>query len=71
MIFSPAFEAYKSIKSVLLRTKRETGDRRAVMSIQDCQFCGFSVPQLFLFFSCRGRFNCVDEFMNENVEGSE
>ena len=42
---------------------------RAVTSIQDCQFHGFSVPQLFFF--CAEEENSVDEIMTGNVECSQ
>ena len=53
----PVFEAYKSVKFHFrlgtIPPKIETGNSRAVTSIQEHLFRNFSIPQFF--FVCRGK----------------
>ena len=51
--FFPALEVYKppnfTSSGMQYHTRFKTGNSKAVMPIQDCYFCGFSIPQLFYF----------------------
>ena len=56
---------YKNVKCLLpdgiqYRARRETGDSRAMTSIQDRQFRDFFVPRLF--FVCTGRKLCGQNY---------
>ena len=61
----------KSSGLLQYRARRETRDSRAVTSIQDRQFRGFSIP--YMVFVCRGRKLCQNETTEEsrNRESSD
>ena len=75
--FFPTFELYEvsNFTSGWAHhcSRQESRDGRAVMSIQECQSCDFSIPRLLFCFLCvyAEEENCVDENMNGIVKYSE